>query len=76
MKLWKLEQRFKLRGKAIGVEQVLHAQRAASDLVFVRGADAAPRRADLFIAHRRFPRLVECYVDRQHERARRRDLEP
>ncbi len=42
-----LEQPLQLGGEAIGVEQVLHPQRAARDLVLVGGADAAPGRADL-----------------------------
>ena len=42
-----LEQRLELRGEALGIEQVLHAQRAARDLVLVGGADAAAGGADL-----------------------------
>ena len=39
--------------EAVRVEQVLHADRAARDLVFVRGADAAAGRADLVARGRR-----------------------
>ena len=71
-----LEQRRELRREAIGIEEILHPDRAAGDLVFVRRADAAARGADLGVAHRAFARLVECHVIGEHERAGRRDLEP
>ena len=71
-----VEQALELLGEARGLEQVLHAQRAPRDLVLVRGADAAAGRADLQRrAERGLARLVERDVDRQHERARRRDDE-
>ena len=71
-----LEQRLELGGEAVGIEEVRQPDRAARDLVFVRGTDAAARRADLRLAHRALARLVERNVARQHERARGRDLEP
>ena len=70
-----LEQRLELRGEAIGVEEVLQADRAPRDLVLVGGADAAAGRPDLRVAHRAFARLVERDVVRKDQRARRRDLE-
>jgi hypothetical protein len=48
--------------KRAGSRQVLHPQRAARDLVFVRGADAPARRADLRVAHPGFARLIESDV--------------
>ncbi len=52
-----------------GIEQVLHAQRAAGDLVFIGRADAATGRADLAVALARFARLVDGDVVRQDQRA-------
>ena len=69
------EQRFELAREQVRVEQVLHAQRAARDLVLVGRPDAAAGGADLVHAHRVLARLVERDVDRQHQRTRRRDLE-
>ena len=46
-KLWKSSSALELLGEAVGIEQVLHAQRAARDLVLVRRADAAAGGADL-----------------------------
>ncbi|MNS53297.1 hypothetical protein D3C72_860480 [compost metagenome] len=51
------------------VKQVLHAQCATGDLVFVRRADAATGRADLALALARFARLVDGHVIRQDQRA-------
>ena len=69
-----VEQRLELGGEAIGVEEVLHAQRAARDLVLVGGPDAAPGRADLAPSPiARLARLVERHVAGQDERARGRD---
>jgi hypothetical protein len=45
-----LEQHAQLGGEALGVLQVLHAQGAAGDLVFVGRADAAAGGADLLDA--------------------------
>jgi hypothetical protein len=71
-----LEQAFEAGGEAIGVGEVLHAQRAPSDLVLVGRADAAAGRADLDVAERALARLVERDVHGQHERARGRDAQP
>ncbi len=71
-----LEHRLELRGEALGIEEVLHADRAARDLVFVRRPDAAACRADLRVAHRALARLVEGDVVRKDQRARRRELQP
>ena len=45
-----LEQLLQLGGKALGVLEVLRAQGAAGDLVFVGGAYAAAGGADFFAA--------------------------
>ena len=51
------------------VEQVLHADAQARRLVGVRGADAAPRGADLQLAELRLARVVEQHVVR-HDQVR------
>jgi len=58
-----------------GIEQVLHAQGAARDLVFVGRADAAARGADLALALAGFARLVDGDVVRQDQRTDFRNLQ-
>lgn len=55
-------------GKRLRIEQVLHAQATARDLVFVGRADAAAGRADLARAAARFAALVDRDVVRQDQR--------
>ena len=50
-----------------GIAQIAHADRAASDLVFIRGADAATRRADTPRAGGAFAGDVQFRVQRQDE---------
>ena len=69
------EQRRELCREPVRVEEVLQPDRAAGDLVLVRGPDAAAGGADLRIAHRAFARLVERDVAREDQRTRGRDLE-
>ncbi|MNJ69912.1 hypothetical protein D3C77_663160 [compost metagenome] len=57
------------------VEQILHAQSAASNLVFVSRADAATGRANLAFALARLARLVDGHVIGQDQRADFRDLQ-
>ncbi len=65
-----------LRGKALAVEQVLQTDRAARDLVFVGGADAASGGADLAGTLGDFACLVERDVVRQDQRAGFADFQP
>ena len=67
-----LEQHLQLFAEPLVIEQILNAQRAACDFVFVRGADAATGRSDFCFAHAGFARAIERRVHRQHERAGRR----
>ncbi len=55
-------------GEVLRIEQVLHAQRAAGNLVFVGRADATAGGADLGGATARFAGLVDGYVVRQDQR--------
>src|SRR5207253_813027 len=50
--------------------KVADADRAAPNLVFIGGTDAAPRRADLARTRRVFAQAVEIAMDRQDQRAR------
>ena len=50
------------------VVEILHADRAAADFVFVGRADAASRRADLAGAGGCFAQLIEFAMQRQDER--------
>ena len=71
-----VEQLAQLRGETLGVLQVLHAQRAPRDLVFVGRADALAGGADLAGAARlaqQLARLVDLDVERQDQRARLAD---
>ena len=73
-----LEQLLQLGGKALGVLEVLRAQGAAGDLVFVGGADAPARGADFFAAAllaRGFAGHVQRGVQGQDERARFADAQ-
>jgi hypothetical protein len=68
-----------LGGKALGVLQVLHAQRAAGHLVFVGRADALAGGADLAGAAglaQRFASAVDLDVERQDQRAGFADEQP
>ena len=58
-----------LGGEALALEQVGHAHRAPRDLVLVRRADAATRRADRVRATRLLARAIERDVRRQDQRA-------
>ena len=58
-----------LFGEAFRMEEVGHAHRAAGDLVFVSGTDAATRRADLLVAESGFARVVERHVVGHDERS-------
>ena len=66
-----VQQFAQLAGKALRVFQVLHAQSAARNLVFIRRADTTPGGADLGAAAL-FPRCfaghVECRVKGQDQR--------
>jgi len=62
------EQRVELRFQRRAVGQIADADGAPPDLVFVGGADAAPRRAELGRPAQGLGRLVELAVDRQYER--------
>jgi hypothetical protein len=62
--------------EGLALEQVLHAYRAARDLVFVGRADATPRGADGVGAARRLARLVERDVRRKDQRAIGRNAQP
>ena len=62
--------------EAVGVEEVLHAQRAPRDLVLVGRADAAAGGADLLAGGAALARLIERDVEREDERARGRDRKP
>ncbi len=67
------EQLAQLGSEALGMLQVLDAQRAARDLVLVRRADALAGGADLARAARlaqQLARLVDLDVERQDQRAR------
>ena len=67
------QQLAQLGGEALGMLQVLHAQRAARNLVLVGRADALAGRADLARAARlaqQLARLVDFDVERQDQRAR------
>ena len=73
-----VEQLAQLLREALGVLEVLDAQRAARDLVLVGRADALAGRADLAGAARfaqRLARLVDRDVERQDQRARLADEE-
>ena len=71
-----LEDFAQLLGEALGLEQVLQAQRAARGLVLVCRPDAAPCRADLAIALGCLARGIERSVIRQDQRACFRDAQP
>jgi hypothetical protein len=58
-----------LFGKALGAQQVLHAQAAPRDLVFVGRTDPAPRGTDLLRALGRLARHVQRLVVGQDQRA-------
>src|SRR5690606_36553621 len=70
-----VEQFGELFVKQLRIEQVLHAQGAARDLVFVGRTDAAARGADLGIALASLPGLVYGNVVRQDQRADLGDLQ-
>ena len=66
-----VQQLAQLGGKALGVLQVLHAQRAAGNLVFVGRADATAGGADLLgaaLLARGFARHVQRRMERQDQR--------
>ena len=57
-----------LRFERVEIVQILHADRAASDLVFIGRSDPATRRSDLARAGGGFAQLVEFAVQRQDQR--------
>src|SRR5207253_10361115 len=57
-------------------EQILNAQRATRDLVFVGGTDAAAGGADARLAQRDLARLIESDVVGHDQRACRRNRQP
>ena len=69
------EEAVELRPHVVEVGEVADAQRAASRLVLVRRADAAPRRADLARAARVLAQPVELAVEWQDQRAQLADLQ-
>ena len=67
-----IEQIAQLGGETLGVLEVLHAQGAAADFVFVGRADSAPGGADFFattLFARGFARHIECRMKRQNQGA-------
>ena len=71
-----LEVGLQLGGETLAVEEVVHAQRAAGDLVLVGGADALARGADLVAGGLGgLARTVERGVVAEDERAARADTQ-
>ena len=65
-----IEHRLELGREALGIKKILHPQRATRDFVFVCRTDAAARRADARLAHRRLSGLIQRDMVRQHQRTR------
>ncbi len=57
-----------LGAERVQVLQILDADRAAADLVFVSRTDATPGGADLAVTGRRFTDLIEFAMERQDQR--------
>jgi len=71
-----LQHFLELLGETFRIEQVIDAQAATGDLVFVARADALAGRADLLVGTLgAFARLVDGRMVRQDDRAARADLE-
>ncbi len=65
-----IEQIAQLGGETLGVLEVLHAQRAAADFVFIGRADTATGGTDFFataLLTRGFSRHIECRMKRQNQ---------